>query len=367
MARELPPEILYHIVALTCVEYIDERIGTPLKQLVSKEDGNPIIPLLQTNHQLRKITQKVLFDALGVATNEDGRYKSLCATLAFNGFFHDSFIPNKRPGDAIEWLRKFYNYAVNSHGPILAEMTGNYPHKTEASSLVPTYTNLVPVFAIMHSFRIVDPQDDMMLEMSGMLDIGFTNIMNSVVSMYRAIKPPALSVAVGCRVIDDLQKAKTVRVIFQNLMELHRVYNDMQQYSAFQDRPEHEEILKRIAKAVKNVVETKHYREPRPILRLQLNLLIKAVDTATKLQAIPRASAATRSSFASEAERILGRAYMELLECYVNRSQEYGDEGDDAISAGENEEDNGDNEDAPWEDREDDENAWEDINDNEDA
>lgn len=70
MSANIPPEVLYNIIATVCVEYIDDGFERPTKP--GFDEYNPVVQLLQVNHQLREVTQKVIEDALGIETDSAG-------------------------------------------------------------------------------------------------------------------------------------------------------------------------------------------------------------------------------------------------------------------------------------------------------
>ena len=70
MPASIPSELLYEIIALVCIDYIDECYARPMKPRTS--EYNPITRLLHVDHRFRAITQKVVEDTLGVETGQDG-------------------------------------------------------------------------------------------------------------------------------------------------------------------------------------------------------------------------------------------------------------------------------------------------------
>lgn len=76
MHAELPPEILYEIVAIAFTCFIDKYLDRAEKHVL--QEDSTMYHLLRTSRQIRDVTRKVLKDALGVEARDCGRY-SVCA------------------------------------------------------------------------------------------------------------------------------------------------------------------------------------------------------------------------------------------------------------------------------------------------
>lgn len=86
---EIPPEVLYHIIAMTCGEYVDTVImEEPVHPQIGQADDaeppadvepdtseqNPVISLSRTSHQIREITLAVMSRGMTIPRQPDGRY-----------------------------------------------------------------------------------------------------------------------------------------------------------------------------------------------------------------------------------------------------------------------------------------------------
>ena len=86
---EIPPEVLYQIIAMTCGEYVDTVImEEPVHPQIGQADNveppdiepdtseqNPFISLSRTSHQIREITLAVMSRGMSIPRQPDGRYE----------------------------------------------------------------------------------------------------------------------------------------------------------------------------------------------------------------------------------------------------------------------------------------------------
>ena len=75
MPTTVPPEVLYDIIAIVCVRYIDDCYARSSR--LGLDEYNPVVQLLQVNHRFRAITRMVMESTLGIETDNNGLYAIL--------------------------------------------------------------------------------------------------------------------------------------------------------------------------------------------------------------------------------------------------------------------------------------------------